>query len=257
MTDDPLLVAAFAVVSVLVGGALPARHLRCAIWRSTACRSRRNRMLRYALRDIVRRRLERRRRWWSRSAWRWPCWSSSWCSQVNLRNEYLGASVFDAPTLVASDLFDDEVEALQALKAEGSDITAFTATPMLRGARERHQRQPRRRPAAARPGSLVPARRAKCPLTYRAGPARRLQARRRRMVAGRLRRPAAGLAAPEPALRPRRQPRRRADLHDLRRRRSPPRSPTSATIPGRAASISSRPSRPACSRAIPRPCSAR
>jgi putative ABC transport system permease protein len=54
--------------------------------------------------------------------------------QVNLRNEYLGASVFDAPTLVASDLFEDEVETLQALMEEGDDITHFTATPMLRGA---------------------------------------------------------------------------------------------------------------------------
>ena len=55
--------------------------------------------------------------------------------QVNLRNEYLGASVFDAPTLVASDLFDDEVAALEEMRAEGdSGIAAFTATPMLRGA---------------------------------------------------------------------------------------------------------------------------
>ena len=51
-----------------------------------------------------------------------------------MSNEYLGASVFDAPTLVASDLFDDEVAALQALKDKGGDITRFTATPMLRGA---------------------------------------------------------------------------------------------------------------------------
>lgn len=54
--------------------------------------------------------------------------------EVNLRNEYLGASVFDAPTLVASDLFDDEVEALNALRDEGGNVTRFTATPMLRGA---------------------------------------------------------------------------------------------------------------------------
>jgi putative ABC transport system permease protein len=54
--------------------------------------------------------------------------------QLNLRNEYLGASVFDAPTLVASDLFDDEVEQLQALESNGTgDVTRFTATPMLRG----------------------------------------------------------------------------------------------------------------------------
>lgn len=53
--------------------------------------------------------------------------------EVNLRNEYLGASVFDAPTLVASDLFEDEVEALAALTLEDAGITRFTATPMLRG----------------------------------------------------------------------------------------------------------------------------
>ena len=54
--------------------------------------------------------------------------------QVNLSNEYLGASVFDAPTLVASDLFKDEVATLKADKDKGGDIVAFTATPMLRGA---------------------------------------------------------------------------------------------------------------------------
>ena len=53
--------------------------------------------------------------------------------EVNLRNEYLGASVFDAPTFVASDLFDDEVATLQSLKDKGGDVTGFTATPMLRG----------------------------------------------------------------------------------------------------------------------------
>ena len=54
--------------------------------------------------------------------------------EVNLRNEYLGASVFDVPTFVASDLFEDEVQALAGLKQSGSDISRFTATPMLRGA---------------------------------------------------------------------------------------------------------------------------
>jgi len=52
---------------------------------------------------------------------------------VNLRNEFLGASVFDAPTFVASDLFPDEVELLQAGANAGGDITLFSATPMLRG----------------------------------------------------------------------------------------------------------------------------
>jgi putative ABC transport system permease protein len=54
--------------------------------------------------------------------------------QLNLRNEYLGASVFDAPTLVASDLFDDEVAQLHQMEQDASgDVTRFTATPMLRG----------------------------------------------------------------------------------------------------------------------------
>lgn len=53
---------------------------------------------------------------------------------INLRNEFLGASVFDAPTLVASDLFPDEAEMLDgfALTNEGG-IALVTTTPMLRG----------------------------------------------------------------------------------------------------------------------------
>ncbi len=54
--------------------------------------------------------------------------------QTNLSNEYLGASAFDVPTFVASDLFKDEATKLNALQAEDSDITDFTTTPMLRGA---------------------------------------------------------------------------------------------------------------------------
>ena len=54
--------------------------------------------------------------------------------QANLRQEFLGASAFDVPTLVASDLFPDEVEALAAIAGEGTDIPRFVATPMLRGA---------------------------------------------------------------------------------------------------------------------------
>ena len=54
--------------------------------------------------------------------------------QANLRQEFLGASAFDVPTLVASDLFPDEVEALAAMAGEGTDIPRFVATPMLRGA---------------------------------------------------------------------------------------------------------------------------
>jgi putative ABC transport system permease protein len=53
---------------------------------------------------------------------------------VNLSNEYLGASVFDVPTFVASDLFKDEAAKMEAMKAADPDIADFTATPMLRGA---------------------------------------------------------------------------------------------------------------------------
>ncbi len=53
--------------------------------------------------------------------------------ELNLRNEYLGASAFDAPTFVAPDLFDDEVELLQALGDSDAEIRQVTAVPMLRG----------------------------------------------------------------------------------------------------------------------------
>jgi putative ABC transport system permease protein len=54
--------------------------------------------------------------------------------ETNLSNEYLGASAFDVPTYVASDLFDDEAAKLKTLQAGDSDIADMTATPMLRGA---------------------------------------------------------------------------------------------------------------------------
>jgi putative ABC transport system permease protein len=54
--------------------------------------------------------------------------------QANLRQEFFGASAFDAPTLVASDLFPDEVETLAAMSGPRTDIPLFVATPMLRGA---------------------------------------------------------------------------------------------------------------------------
>jgi putative ABC transport system permease protein len=54
--------------------------------------------------------------------------------ETNLSNEYLGASAFDVPTFVASDLFSDEAAKLETLQAEGTDIADFTTTPMLRGA---------------------------------------------------------------------------------------------------------------------------
>ncbi|MCW5721744.1 MAG: FtsX-like permease family protein [Devosia sp.] len=52
--------------------------------------------------------------------------------QNNLRQEYLGASVFDAPTLVASDLFEDEVDELKTMASAGGDISRLVVTPMLR-----------------------------------------------------------------------------------------------------------------------------
>jgi putative ABC transport system permease protein len=54
--------------------------------------------------------------------------------QTNLSNEYLGASAFDVPTFVASDLFKDEATKLKAMQVPGGDIVDFTTTPMLRGA---------------------------------------------------------------------------------------------------------------------------
>ncbi|KKC41466.1 hypothetical protein WH87_00490 [Devosia epidermidihirudinis] len=54
--------------------------------------------------------------------------------QGNLRQEFLGASSFDVPTLVASDLFPDEVDTLASMSGPGTNITQFIATPMLRGA---------------------------------------------------------------------------------------------------------------------------
>ncbi len=53
--------------------------------------------------------------------------------QANLQQEFLGASAFDAPTLVGSDLFPDEVEDLETLAASGNGMTRFVSTPMLRG----------------------------------------------------------------------------------------------------------------------------
>ena len=131
MTNDALLVGAFAVVSVAA-----VIVFRVGIWLAERALTRlpesRNRILRHALRDIV------------GSGSNAPAVVVSvglalamlvvvLALQQNLRNEYLGASVFDAPTLVASDLFADEVDQLQAMKDGGTDIAAFTATPMLRG----------------------------------------------------------------------------------------------------------------------------
>ena len=132
MTGDTTLVLTFAGVSVVA-----LVLLRLALWvlraGLRALPEARNRVLRHGLREIA-----------------GPGQSTSavvvaigltltvlavvLVLQLNLRNEYLGASVFDAPTLVASDLFDDEASQLQGMEANGSgDVTRFTATPMLRG----------------------------------------------------------------------------------------------------------------------------
>jgi len=131
MTGDAMLVGAFVVVS-----AVAAALFRLAIAAARALLKRapevRNRPLRYALRAI------------SGEGSNAPSVVVSVALaltmlvvvlvlEVNLRNEYLGASVFDAPSFVASDLFDDEVATLTDLQATDPEITAFTATPMLRG----------------------------------------------------------------------------------------------------------------------------
>ena len=132
MTDDPQLVAAFVFISV-VSVTLFSFALSAASAALRRMPEPPNRVLRYALRDVS--------------------GSESSASSVvisvglvlamlvtilvfeaNLRNEYLGASVFDAPTFVASDLFDDEVATLEASRNDGTGIVGFTATPMLRGA---------------------------------------------------------------------------------------------------------------------------
>ena len=53
--------------------------------------------------------------------------------QGNLRQEFLGASAFDVPTLVASDLFPDELEQLESMAHPENGIARVFATPMLRG----------------------------------------------------------------------------------------------------------------------------
>lgn len=132
MTDDPVLVAAFALVS-----AVAVVVFRLATGLATAALRRlgepANPMIRRAIRAVS-----------------GPETNASavvisigmalamlivvLVLQTNLRNEYLGASVFDVPTFVASDLFSDEAEKLEALQVDGGDIVDFTATPMLRGA---------------------------------------------------------------------------------------------------------------------------
>ncbi len=131
MTDDPMLVAAFGLTSVFA-----VVLFRLAIFLVVRLIERlpepRNRLLRHALRSIA------------GSGSNAPAVVISvgmalamlvvvLVLEVNLRNEYLGASVFDAPSFVASDLFEDEVATLEQMKTDGT-IVDFTATPMLRGA---------------------------------------------------------------------------------------------------------------------------
>lgn len=132
MTGDGLLVLAFAVASVL---AVLVFRLSVALaqWALRHLPAPRIRILRHALRNIAS--------------------TGSNASSVvvaagmalamlivvlvlqdNLRQEFLGASSFDVPTLVASDLFPDEVDTLTAMSGPGTNIAQFVATPMLRGA---------------------------------------------------------------------------------------------------------------------------
>jgi putative ABC transport system permease protein len=131
LTGDALLVAAFAVACVLA-----VLMFRIALgglaWLLRVLPDPSNRTMRYALRNIANSGAQARSVVVSVGL-ALAMLVMILALEVNLRNEYLGASVFDAPTLVASDLFDDEVAALAALRDEGGDITRFTATPMLRG----------------------------------------------------------------------------------------------------------------------------
>lgn len=131
LTGDALLVAAFAVACVLA-----VLMFRIALgglaWLLRVLPNPSNRTMRYALRNIANSGAQARSVVVSVGL-ALAMLVMILALEVNLRNEYLGASVFDAPTLVASDLFDDEVAALAALRDEGGDVTRFTATPMLRG----------------------------------------------------------------------------------------------------------------------------
>jgi putative ABC transport system permease protein len=132
MTGDAVLVSAFAIVSVLAA-ILFQVAVRLLTWAVQKLPEPRNRVLRHALRGIA----------GSGSTAPKVVVSVGMALamlvvvlvlEVNLRNEYLGASVFDAPTFVASDLFPDEVDLLQKLKDDPANgITLFTSTPMLRG----------------------------------------------------------------------------------------------------------------------------
>lgn len=132
MTNDPVLVAAFALVSI-IAVAIFRFGIAAATYAIEHLPEPRNRILRHALRQIA----------GSRAGASAVVISVGMAIamlvvvlvlQLNLRNEYLGASVFDAPTFVAADLFSDEVEQLEAMQRAGGDVESFTSTPMLRGA---------------------------------------------------------------------------------------------------------------------------
>jgi putative ABC transport system permease protein len=132
MTRDPLLVAAFTLVSVL-SVALFRMASSLASHALGRLPTAPNMVLRHAVRDILGE--------GSNAASVVVAVGLALAMlmvvlvlEVNLRNEYFGASVFDAPTFVAADLFDDEVATLEAMKQKGRDLSGFTATPMLRGA---------------------------------------------------------------------------------------------------------------------------
>src|SRR5690606_1450870 len=131
MTGDPMLVAAFGLVSILAV-VLFRFAIAGAIWLLRRLPEPKNRILRHALRGIT------------GHGSNAPSVVISvglalamlvvvLVLEVNLRNEYLGASVFEAPSFVASDLFPDEVETLEGMRAAGIGVADFTATPMLRG----------------------------------------------------------------------------------------------------------------------------
>ena len=130
MTGDPALVAAFGLASVVAAilFQLFIRLVQAVIARLPEVP---NRIIRHALRNIA-----------SGANAAAVAVSAGMAlamlivvlvMQANLQQEFLGASAFDAPTLVGSDLFPDEVTDLETLATSGQGITRFVSTPMLRG----------------------------------------------------------------------------------------------------------------------------
>lgn len=131
MVEDPTLIGIFAIACI-IAAALFVGAVALAQWVLARIREPENRVLRQAL--------------WAISGAR-TITSSVIVAvgmtlamlvvvlvlQVNLRHEFLGASVFDAPTFVATDLFQDELDTLVAMKKDHPTMSLVTATPMLRG----------------------------------------------------------------------------------------------------------------------------